>query len=323
MIIVKKNKLLLLCYILFQFVGLWAEDNTCFVKEGIYYSVSPTTKTAHVARSATFRYSGAIAIPSSVSFNGVDYPVTVIDDYAFYGSSISSVKVGANVSSIGSCAFSFCPLLNTIVVDPKNKVFFSYHNAIYRDITIGIGNIADNSPVLAPSRSAIDKQLSDIVLVSGCSETGNILSTTTVIGENAFFGTNIRELIIPSSVQKICISAFNNCDVLEHVCFLGEPPTIVLDCTPFNYNDNDLLKIYVLNSTLSGFQESGLQYYFSSIHPFGDLNLDKKLTNKDISVMVNYLLLNPVESFDTYGADMNMDSEISVADLVAIINSLN
>ena len=63
-------------------------------------------------------YSGDIVIPSAVTYEGVEYPVTGIDDNAFMDATITSVVIPDGVKYIEDAAFYNCENLTSIVI-PK------------------------------------------------------------------------------------------------------------------------------------------------------------------------------------------------------------
>ena len=64
------------------------------------------------------------------SLDAVDLPfdLVAIGDYAFFGSSVTSVVIPSEVTFIGVSAFNFCPNLTSLQVDGRNPVFDSRNN---------------------------------------------------------------------------------------------------------------------------------------------------------------------------------------------------
>lgn len=77
-------------------------------------------------------------VPEEIEYEGLTYPVTEIDNYAFAGSSLSvdgstlyRIKLPKNLKKIGVYAFCGCPNLSTITI-PENFKEFGY-NSMYQE----------------------------------------------------------------------------------------------------------------------------------------------------------------------------------------------
>jgi hypothetical protein len=57
--------------------------------------------------------------------------VTSVGDYAFYGNLLSDIDISLNVTNVGQAAFSFCPFLDQINVDPLNQSFSSADGVLF------------------------------------------------------------------------------------------------------------------------------------------------------------------------------------------------
>ena len=86
--------------------------------DGIYYNlikgkVAEVTYKDQVSNS----YSGDVNIQEKITYEGVDYPVESIGDYAFYYcSSLTSITIPNSVRSIGKEAFYNCKGLTSITI---------------------------------------------------------------------------------------------------------------------------------------------------------------------------------------------------------------
>jgi hypothetical protein len=75
--------------------------------DGIYYELVSKVKEATVKQKPNGKYTGNVVIPSSVTYDGVEYSVASIGDMVFYKcSGLTSVTIGNSVTSIGESAFS-------------------------------------------------------------------------------------------------------------------------------------------------------------------------------------------------------------------------
>lgn len=108
-----KKLLLLLLIVLAVPVTIMADDPVEI--DGIYYNLITKAKIAKVTRNPN-GYSGDIVIPSTVTYNSVDYDVKEIEGSAFSGySGLTSIDIPNSVTSIGG-AFSGCTGLTSITI---------------------------------------------------------------------------------------------------------------------------------------------------------------------------------------------------------------
>ncbi|MBO5420737.1 MAG: leucine-rich repeat protein [Clostridia bacterium] len=120
-----------------------------------------------------------------------------IGEYAFAScEELKSIDIPASVESIGDYAFWFCINLSSINVDENNAAFTSKNGVLFNK----------NKTMLLryPAKYGTEKY--------------EIPAGVTEICADAFSANIIvKEIVVPDSVQKIGISAFNNCRALEKI----------------------------------------------------------------------------------------------------------
>ena len=85
-----------------------------FERDDIYYDITSSATVAVTYRGRSYgdysnEYSGAVTIPSTVTYNSKTYRVTSIGFTAFYDcSSLTSITIPESVTGIGSYAFRGC-----------------------------------------------------------------------------------------------------------------------------------------------------------------------------------------------------------------------
>ena len=93
--------------------------------DGIYYDFDHENKMATVTHFVN--YYGNIIIPEKVTYNGIEYSVTLIGDYAFSDcNNLTSITIPNTVTSIGGYAFSDCDNLTSITI-PNSVTSIGYY----------------------------------------------------------------------------------------------------------------------------------------------------------------------------------------------------
>ena len=95
-----------------------------FVVDGIYYNKNENGTTVSVTYKGydynqyVDEYSGSVTIPASVTYSGKTYSVTTIGSMAFYGcSGLTAVEIPNSVTSIGYSAFRHCDGLTRVDIN--------------------------------------------------------------------------------------------------------------------------------------------------------------------------------------------------------------
>ena len=152
----------------------------------------------------------------SVSF-GENSQLASIGNSAFYDCNLKNIDIPNTVTSIGNHAFGECSKLKSIEI-PENVEEIGLGIIIYCDdiemITVDEDNVVFDS---RNDCNAIIKT-SENKLVCGCVNT-IIPSSVTTIGNRAFMGSNITDIVVPNNVTSIEDYAFAVCFGLVSIAF--------------------------------------------------------------------------------------------------------
>ena len=226
-------RILLLIAAILPFTKANAHD---FKVGGIYYNKSGNNAIVTYRGSSyndySDRYVGNVNIPSTVTYYGITYSVTSIDEYAFYqcngltnvtipnsvtsiGSNafynctgLTNVAIGNSVTTIGNSAFSGCTSLTSVTI--PNSVTSIGSNAFFN--CTGLTNVVIGNSVTTIGNSAF----------SGCTSLTSVTipNSVTSIGNYAFYNCKgLMAQTIPNSVNEIGRSAFANCSSLTELNF--------------------------------------------------------------------------------------------------------
>ena len=229
------KKLILLLFTVL--LPLLASAQTKVEIDGIWYNLVSKVRQAEV----TFKgcdyseyyeeYSDSITIPTTVTYEGVDYSVTSIGDYAFYNNnSLTIVTIPKGVTSIGYMAFQACFNLTTINIPESmtsigSDAFHDCQSLTTINIPEGVKSIGGGAFMFCYSLTAINIPKSVTSIGDYAFRCCNNLTTITVAEGNTIFdsrdecnaiietSTNTLKVgcsttIIPKSVTNIGDYAF-------------------------------------------------------------------------------------------------------------------
>ena len=212
---------------------------------------------------ASFMYSklNSIKIPETVE---------IIRGYAFASSQISSITLYGNLNTIEGSAFRSCTELTSI--DIPGSVTFIGNEAFY-------GCISLTSIKLPASLTDIEGGI--FVLCKNLTITFDSGSKFTVkddflvdsdITEIIFYNGNGDNIVIPSSVKKIRVSAFYNCQTITDVSFQDGSQLSVIERSSFHNCIN--LRTFKFPSQLQQIDAYAFQFCSNLI----EVNINSPLT---------------------------------------------
>ena len=317
--------------VIFLYIGLFVFLSNAFAQtveiDGIAYNLS-LNLTASVTSKNSY-YSGDITIPSTVTYNGINYSVTSIGDEAFeYCRGLTSITIPNSVTSIGDYVFYGCRGLTSITI--PNSVT-SIGNFAFGSCS-GLTSVTIPNSVTSIGTSAFEncRGLTSITIPNSVTSIGNsafgfCVGLTSIIVElgnsvydsrnncNAIIQTSTNELIagckntvIPNSVTSIGDDAFSGCDSLTSINI----PNSVTSIGNFAFWSCDsLTSITIPNSVTSigGSAFGGCAGLTSIIVELGNSEYDSRnncnaiietSTNKLIAGCKNTVIPNSVTSIE-------------------------
>ena len=211
-------KTILLCLCLLASINAFAEAVEI---NGIYYNLVTKIKEAEVTSNPN-KYIGTVNIPETVSYNGVTYSVTSIEDWAFSRCpGLTSVIISNSVTRIGSGAFYYCRGLTSVTIPNSVTSIGDYafydcrglKKVIVQDIAAWCGISFDGNYTnpLSYAHHLYSDETTEITNLI-------IPNSVTSIGESTFEGcSGLTSVTIPNSVTSIGIYAFFDCSGLTSI----------------------------------------------------------------------------------------------------------
>ena len=184
-----------------------------------------------------------LIIPESALYEGYTVTVTGIGDEAFYNStSLISVTIPNNVTSIGSSALSGCSNLKSVNYNGTKaqwKSISGYRN-VSQIIKCTDGIYANSNTIIIDSvKYRLNDDTAQVISYSGTPENITILESVTYegftfkvtsIGSSAFSNcTSLTSVTIPDSVTSIGSYAFEDCTSLTSIT-IPDSVTSIGDC---------------------------------------------------------------------------------------------
>ena len=274
-----------------------------FEKDGIFYNILNSGAVEVTYMTSDYNsYRGVVNIPETVTHNGVTYTVTAIGNNAFRMSkSLTAVTIPNTVTTIGSYAFYYCEGLTNVTLP----------------------------------------------------------NSLTTIGNNAFWlCLNLSEVVIPNSVTTIGSMAFRNCTAMTRVVIGENVASIGSTCFIYNPNITEVICLATIPPTLYDPASGSMTTFQTSVYtnavlrvPYGsheayredpnwsrfvnivseeivnpvmtgDVNGDGRISIKDVTDLINYLLSGDASGINLVAADINGDGQIKISDVTALINML-
>ena len=235
------------------------------------YNSDGTSVTVTYERTSSPRYSnlsGAVNIPSTVTYNGKTYSVTSIGSYAFeYCSGLTSVTIPNSVTAIGKGVFSGCTGLTSVTI--PNSVTAIGNGAFWG--CSGLTSVTIGNSVTAIGSHAF------YCCIGLTSVT--IPNSVTSIGYGTFEDcSGLTSVTIPNSVTSIGERAFWGCSGMEYViCLPATPPSGSYEMFPDN------MLIYVLPSSINAYKSSNYWKSYSYL-PFDEPLVVAKYTSLHIYI---------------------------------------
>ncbi|MBO4536704.1 MAG: Ig-like domain-containing protein [Bacteroidales bacterium] len=190
-----------------------SEQVGLFEVDGIAYKVMRNRQVEVTSRDP--KYSGTVNVPATVTYQGVEYSVYKIGLRAFYECpELVSVNVGEGISYIDALAFSFNPLLESIVL-PASFNDFDASNPVFSYVPkLEISVSPDNPKWFVKDHALYQKDSSTNLILRWMPEklTGTfaVMEGTTSLHDFSIYHTFIDKLVVPKTVNKICVRFFNS-----------------------------------------------------------------------------------------------------------------
>ena len=172
----------------------------------------------------------SLTLPSSLK---------TIENRAFWSCTglIGTLYIPASVDSIGSCVFSYCHDLDSIIVDPDNPNYYSENNALITKNDMTLLTACKNTEIPNNIRGIGSYAFASMTTLT---EVPQLPSTLKIIDDHAFYACPfIGNLVLPDSLEFIGECAFSFCHGLNGSLVVPDAVTQIgdyafLECEGFD-----------------------------------------------------------------------------------------
>jgi hypothetical protein len=212
--------------------------------------------------------SGAVKIPATFTYDGVDYKVVKIADATFPANKkITSVEIPSTVTEIGSRAFYECSKLKTVSISKKAKL--RQIGAMAFSGCTSLKEIYVNAEIVGTSAFADCSNLAKVTFGDNVKE----------IGGGAFMSTAIKSIDFGKNITSVGSWAVASCQKLEKITIGENVTTLEVYIDPFCEKLKTItVKSTKLNADNCGSYSTSTGGGYGYKAPF--LNASKKVTIK-------------------------------------------
>jgi hypothetical protein len=232
---------------------LWTDD---WVGEDGYVRFAITNDNAYMTGICKKgkKPSGAVKIPATFTYDGVNYKVVKIETSAFNNNKkITSVEIPSTVTEIEECAFSSCSKLKTVTIPKKAKLRVIERMAFY--YCTSLKEIYVNAETVGVEAFGQCSSLEKVTFGDNVKE----------IGESSFESTAIKSIDFGKNITTIGSHAVQMCQQLEKIT-IGENVS-----TLGTYIDNgcDKIKTITIKSTKLNAENCGTYTTYYDVFGYG------------------------------------------------------
>ena len=203
-------------------------------KDGVSYLIETETATASVTGCETDEEGNTnipseLVIPSVIEYNGTNYPVRIVSDYAFADCpTLRKITLPETIEYMGNYVFENAAYLETVII-PETIHFTEFGSNVF-DGTPAMGYLAENS-----ENGSVILGQNVLFAYIGDADTYVVPDEIDIIAENCFFLSGVSEVILNSSITELRPYTFASCRNLkeitipEQVMYIG--PNAFSNCT--------------------------------------------------------------------------------------------
>ena len=283
--------------LLFLLLGVSTNSYCDIIIDSIGYTLN-SNNTAIV--SSHYKKASSCIIPEIIKYNGINYSVTSIGNYAFHSStSLTSVTVPNSIIHIGVGAFTYCTGLKEFIVDSTNTKYTAVDGVLFDKLLnhlIAYPNTKSANYTVPNSVTSIDNYA-----FYGCASLTSVTipNNVTYIGFDAFsYCTSLTSITIPCNINTINSETFLGCIGLTSVVIPNSVSSIGAyafhGCTGLTSVTIGNSVTYIANEVFSGCTNL-LEVYCLSPTPSTSCN-----DNFDYNTYNNGTLYVPIGSINNY-----------------------